>query len=222
MKLQKLGGIAAIAGTCLYILYRMLYIFIQTRFGELDEPAKVINAVAAAQVDFYVLNLVYIVANISGIIFLYALYERLKKDAPHLSRILLITAFVGTAFYIAGSMIYIKAISIIVPVKDATAYRAIDAAVSGMISFGDHAWGWVYLLIGCAVLKSKAFSLSLGWLALLVGILWIPWFILSQFGFDLIGLLSLLPFFISTIWLGIELLRQKHSDLTGAGPHTSV
>jgi len=209
MKLQKLGGIAAIAGTCLYILYRVLYIFIQARFGELDEPAKVINAVAAAPVNFYVLNLVYIFANVSGIIFFYALYERLKENAPHLSRIMLSTAFVGTAFYIAGSMIYIEAISMIVPVKDVTAYRAIDAAVSGMSSFGDHSWGWMYLLIGCAVLKTKAFSPILGWLSVIVGILWIPWFILSQFGFDMVGLFSLLPFIISTIWFGISLFRIK-------------
>ncbi|MBN1905136.1 MAG: hypothetical protein JW927_08570 [Deltaproteobacteria bacterium] len=222
MKLQRLGGIAAIAGTCLYILYRLLYLFIQARFGELDEPAKVINAVAAAPADFYVLNLIYIAANILGIIFFYALYERLKENAPHLSGIMLKTAFVGTAFYIAGSMIYIKAISMIAPAKDASAYRAIDAAVAGMNSFGDHTWGWVYLLIGCTVLKTKAFSPIPGWLSVVVGIFWIPWFILSQFGFDMIGLFSLLPFIISTIWLGIELLRQKHSYLTAAVPHTSV
>jgi hypothetical protein len=209
MKLQKLGGIAAIASIIMTIAYYMFFSLIQEKFGDLSDPAKVITAVATAPVKFYILNLMAILANLLGMFFICALYKLLKNDAPDLSLIMLIAASWATALYMVLGMIFISAINMIVPVKDVSAYRAMDVIITGMTSMSDHAWGWVYLLIGCVVLKIKTFSSILGWISILVGVFWIPWFIIKPFGFELIGTISLVPFIISTIWFGIELLRQK-------------
>jgi hypothetical protein len=210
MKLRKLGGIAAIVGTCMYILYRVLLTgIVLTHFGTSDEPAKLIAGLATASTDFYVLNLLYIIIFILAVVYVYAFYERLKDNAPHLSRSMLITAFLGTASMIAFSMMNIKELSMIVPVKDASAFLAVQAVASGMNSLGDHAWGWAYLLLGCAVLKTRAFSRIPGWLAILTGIMWISLIFVSQFSNGLVGLFSMVPYIISTIWLGIALLRQE-------------
>lgn len=122
---------------------------------------------------------------------------------------MLIAASWATALYMVLAMIFISAITMIIPVKDVSAYRAMDTIITGMTSMSDHAWGWAYLLIGCMVLKTNTFSNILGWISILVGVFWIPWFILKPFGLDLIGTISLVPFIISTIWFGIILLRQK-------------
>jgi hypothetical protein len=209
MKLQKLGGIAGIASVCMTIAYYTFFSMTQENLGDMSDPAKVITAVATVPVNFYVLNLMAILANLLGMIFICALYKRLKDDAPNLALIMLIAASWATALYMVLGMIFISAITMIVPVQDVSAYRAMDTIIVGMTSMSDHAWGWVYLLLGCVVLKIKAFSAILGWMSILVGIFWIPWFILKPFGFDLIGTVSLVPFIISTIWLGVELLRQK-------------
>jgi hypothetical protein len=220
MKLQKLGGIAAIASVCMTIAYYMFFSLIQEKLGDMSDPIKVIAAVTTAPVNFYVLNLMTILANLLGMIFICALYKRLKNYAPNLALIMLIAASWATALYMVLGMIFINAITIIVPARDASAYRAMNAIIAGMTSMSDHAWGWVYLLLGCVVLKIKAYSTILGWMSILVGVFWIPWFILKPFGFDLIGTVSLAPFIISTIWFGVKLLRQKQSEPLGAEQHT--
>ncbi len=209
MKLQKLGGIAGIVLICTYILYRVLLQNIFAHIDDSNDPAKMITALATASSQFYVLNIVNIISFIMGIIFIYVLYDRLKDNAPHLSRIMLIMVFVGSAFPIAWSMINIKELSMIVPAKNVSAYLAVQVASSGINSLGDHAWGWVYLLMGCAVLKTKSFSAIPGWLAILTGIMWIPLFAVIPILFSWIGFLSQGPYIASTIWLGVELLRQK-------------
>ncbi len=210
MKLRKLGGIAAIVGTCMYILYRVLLTnIVLAHFGNSDDPAKALAALVTVTDDFYALNFMYIIIFILAVVYVYAFYERLKDNAPHLSRIMLIAAFLGTASMIVFSMLNIKELSMIVPVRDASAFLAVQVVTSGMNSFGDHAWGWTYLLLGSAALKTNAFSRIPSWLAILTGIMWISLIFINQFSNGLVGLISMAPYIISTIWMGIALLRQK-------------
>ena len=76
MKLQKLGGIAAIASVCMTIAYYMSFSLIQEKLGDMSDPVKVITAVATAPFDFYVLNLMAILANLLGMIFICVLYKQ--------------------------------------------------------------------------------------------------------------------------------------------------
>jgi len=82
-----------------------------------------------------------IFANLLGMIFICALHELLKDDVPNLARIMLIAASFATALYMVPGMMYINAIAMIVPVKDASAYRAMETTIAGMTSMSDHAWG---------------------------------------------------------------------------------
>lgn len=74
MKLQKLGGIAAIASVCMTIAYYTFFSMTQGKLGDMSDPGKVISAVATAPVNFYILNLMAILANLLGMIFICALY----------------------------------------------------------------------------------------------------------------------------------------------------
>jgi hypothetical protein len=137
----------------------------------------------------------------------------MQANAPYLTRLMLIAASTSAAMTIAESIINLKSIKMIIPQQDISAFRACWAVNLGLDSAAFHALAWASLFLGCAVLKTRAFSRVLGWLFFLVGILWIPNFFLVQIGFARgsyrIGLLS---FCVAIVWIGIALLRQKQSQ----------
>jgi len=55
MKLQKLGGYAAIASLCAYIVGVLYIIFIQPN-GFSDDPAKAMAAISASPGEFYMIT----------------------------------------------------------------------------------------------------------------------------------------------------------------------
>jgi hypothetical protein len=210
MKLQRLGGYAAIASICVYTVLIAFASLRLRHFGDLSDPLKAMAARSAAPADFYVINLLLIVGYILWLILTFALHERMQANAPHLTRMALIAATVGTAIAITESMISTRMIEMIVPTKDVSAYRALEAMTAGLSSLEGHAYGWVCLLIGCAVLSTRAFSKIPGWLFLLAGILWIPRSYVPM-GPQFLSLISWLFCFVSIVWFGIVMLRKKQS-----------
>jgi hypothetical protein len=203
MKLQRLGGLAALAAMCLGIGY--LFLAASVSF-ESNDLAKIMAAVSAAQAVFKVLNYLVIGCYFLILLLVVALHERMKADAPNLARIMLIAGTVGSTMQIAEAMIHLKAIEIIIPMQDLSAYRACVTTASGIGSLGLHACGWSALLIGCAILKTRLFPKILGWLFIAGGIATILGFIspFPRLG-DIIHSL-VMP---ATIWIGIALLQQK-------------
>ena len=203
MKLQKLGGFAALAAMCLAIVY----LFLTTAVSfESSDLATIMAAVSTAPAVFKALNYLVIGCYFLLLILIVALYERMKADAPTLARIMLIAGTVGSAMQIAEAMIHLKVIEIIIPLQDLSAYRACVATASGIGSLGLHACGWSALLIGCAILKTRLFPKILGWLYAAGGIAAILGFIspFPKLG-DIIHSL-VMP---ATILIGIALLRSK-------------
>lgn len=204
MKLQRLGGYAAIASVCVFIPVVAFTILVLKRFGDLSDPMKAMIAYSAAPADFYVLGMLSIVFCILWLIVIFALHERMQANAPHLTRIALIAASAGTAVYITYFIIRTKGMGMIVPTHDISAYRALDAIAAGLQSMAYHAYGWACLLLGCAVLRTRAFSRIIGGLVLLAGILWIP-----ITGLEFINMIPYWLIEVSFIWFGIALIRQK-------------
>jgi hypothetical protein len=209
MKPQRLGGFAAIASVCAYIILVAFASLRLRQFGDLSDPVKAMSALSAAPVDFYMVNLLLIVCYILWLIATYALYECMQADAPHLTRMALIAASAGTATGIAAAIVSTKAIGMIAPMQDISAYRAFNAIADGLNAMGGHAYGWVGLLIGCAVLKTRAFSRIPGWLFLLAGILWVRIPIPIPTGLGFINLIPWIFCIVSFVWFGIALIRYK-------------
>jgi hypothetical protein len=210
MNLQRLGGYAAIASVCVFVIVVFVFpILVQNRFGILNDPAKAIAAVSAAPAYFYVPNLLYIICWILIQIVFFALYERMQAQTPHLIRIALIAASVATTMEITSQIIWSKFDSIVVPTPDVSVFRAFNGITAALNAMGGHSYGWAFLLIGCAILRTCTFSQILGWLLLLEGILMIPNFFFVQIG---IGLITLIIDFLGImlfIWIGIALLQRK-------------
>jgi hypothetical protein len=207
VKLQKLGGYAAIAAMCVGTAGTLaLFPVLQRRFGELSDPTKIMMAVSAAPALFYVLNLSTIVAYFLMLVMVFALHELMQAKAPHLTRMMLIAGSAGTVMVMTEGLVYLKGMEIVAPTQDVSAYRAYTATAAGIGAMGSIAYGCACLLMGCAILKTHALSRILGWLVLLMGILAIIGFMgmIPHLG-DIFHLIAV-P---TTVWIGIALLRPK-------------
>jgi hypothetical protein len=186
MKLQKLGGYAALISIGAHIAVIISEIIVQKRFGdELSGP---------------------VAFSILWLIVFFALHERMQSSAPHLTRIGLISASTGTAISVAYFIIRMKGSEMIFPTQDISAFRAWDAIAGGLQSMSYHAYGWAFLLIGYAIVKTSAFSRIPGWLLFLAGIIWI-WTPIAGPGFMIYIPYSLIA--VSFAWIGIVQLRPK-------------
>ncbi len=210
MKLQRFGGYAAIASVCGYLI---LVTFANLRlkgFSSLSDPIKAMNAMSSAPADFYVLDLLLMFCCILWLIATLALNERMQANAPNLTRLATIAASVGTAAGIVMGIAGTQAIEVIAPTKDISAYRAFNAMTGSLWAVAGYAYGWVGLLIGCAVLRTRAFPKTPGWLFILAGIFWVRIPIPIKLG--IVGVVPWLLCLVSFVWFGVVLLRQKQSQ----------
>jgi hypothetical protein len=207
MKLQKLGGYAAIASVCFSIIYEI----VQGPLTDFVDATKGMAALSASPTHVVVLSLPGIIAGILYLVMFLALHERMQADAPYLTRIMLIAASAKLVVSIIGTIgILIGAILIVVPAQDVSAFRALSAVGFGLYIMRYHIHGWACLLLGCAILKTRSFSRILGWLFLLTGIVYMPATIVPQpLQGSLLLVTAALLSVVATVWIGIALLRHK-------------
>lgn len=203
MKLQRIGGFAAIAAVFVSVVYLAFNISVQRRLGDLTDLKAIMAAALSTPGSFHVLNLLTIVCYTLLLIMFFAVHARIQADVPHLARIMLIAASAGSVMQITERLIYYQSFQTIIPVQDLSAYRACMTTAYGIGYMGSQAYGWACLLLGCSILKTRTFSPILGWLVSLTGIITIPVFLLPQLG-DIIHLLAI----ASALWIGIALLKQ--------------
>jgi hypothetical protein len=201
MKLQKLGGIAIIVSIFVWIAAVLIY----NRFGIPSDPVKAMEAYSTSPVYTNTCLLLISVCYLLLMIFFLALHERMHTDAPYLTCIMLIAISAAAAVGIMDTVVWKTGLDVIVPTRDVSAYRAINAILTGLYNAGYHATMWATLFAGWAILKSRAFSPILGWLSIAASILAILKFIIPQLGL-------VYPFYIAyvaIIWMGIETLRKR-------------
>ena len=207
MKLQKLGGYAAIAGVCFNIIYEIM----QGDLTDFVDSAKTMASLSASPVHSVVLSLPGIIAAILIFVMFSTLHERMQANAPYLTRIMLIAASARLVVFITGVIgILMGDVLIVVPAQDVSAFRASSAVGFGLYIMGHHIHGWACLLLGCAILKTRLFSRILGCLFLFAGIIQIPATIVPQpLQGSLLLVIAALLMVVSTVWIGIALIRQK-------------
>jgi len=205
MKLQKLGGYAAIAALLVMMAMQLdAILFLQKRTGYMDSPAKAMAAMLAMPNGFYILSLLGIIFSLLGLIFILALHERMQANAPYLTRMMLMAFAVFTAMKIAESFIGFEGTAVLAPMQDLSAFKAFTSVIGGLHNASNHAFGWYVVFIGCAVLRSRAFSRVIGWLFLLEGIL-----LMAEKISYILGLISASASVVAIVWIGIAMLRQK-------------
>jgi hypothetical protein len=208
MKLQKLGGYAALTALFLTLAYELLIIFLQSQTAFADSPVKGMAANVAMPTEFYAMALLPIGYSIIGFIWALALHERMQANAPYLTRIMLIAFAVFTAMKIAESFIGFEGTAVLAPMQDLSAFKAFTTVVVGLHNASNYAFGWYVVFLGCAVLRTHAFSRVIGWLFLLEGIL-----LMAEKIANVLGLISASASAIAIVWIGIAMLRQQQPQL---------
>ena len=97
--------------------------------------------------------------------------------------------------------------------QDFAAYRTVDAIAGGLIFTTAHFYGWAFLLMGCAIIRTRAFSSILGWLFVATGLFGLLGFIYLP-----LTAVFLLMICVVSIWIGIALLRQKEFQRSETSP----
>jgi hypothetical protein len=213
MKLHRLGGYVAIGAVITYLAAAIFTELIITGV-DLNDPVKAMAAMTAAPVYGHLAVLLGVVEMALFFACFYALYDRMHADAPHLSQMMLIAVSIAFAISITRSMFWTLGPGMIIPAKDVSAYRMLMTISRCLEVACGHACGWTCLFLGCAIWKSRAFSRILGWLYVMGGILWIPNFFFWGIGFFLLTPIYTTILCVCTVWIGIELLRQKQHQLT--------
>ncbi len=201
MKLQKIGGIAVIVSIFVWFVAVIIY----NRFGLPVDPVKAMEAYSVSPTYTNACLLLIAVCYLLLMIFFLALHERMHTYAPYLTRIMLIAISAAATVGIMDTVVWKTGLDVIVPTRDVSAYRAINAILTGLYNAAGHAAMWATLFAGWAILKSRAFSPILGWLSIAASILAILRLIIPQLGL-------VYPFYIAyvaIIWMGIEMLRKK-------------
>jgi hypothetical protein len=204
MKLQKLGGYAAIAALFLTMAYELFAIFLKSRTAFTDSPVKDMAANLAMPTEFSVLHLLLIVSSIIGFMWALALHERMQANAPYLTRIMLIAFSSYTAMRIVESFLGFQIIAVLAPMQDLSAFKAFTSVIESLHNASNHIFGWYVVFLGCAVLRTHAFSWIIGWLFLLEGIL-----LMAEKIASILGLISASASVIAIVWIGIAMIRQK-------------
>jgi hypothetical protein len=207
MKLQRLGGYAAIASVCAILVSLALVFLRLQRIGDLNDPIQAMSAMSSSPAEFYFNNVLVMVMSILLMIVIFALNERMQADAPNLTRMAIIAASIATALGILSAVARTYAIELIVPTNDVSAYRAFDAITTSIWSASGSASGWAGLLTGCAVLKTRTFQKTPAWLIIWGGLFWVR--IPFPVNIGNIGIIAWLLWCMSILWFGIEMLRHK-------------
>jgi len=209
MKLQKIGGVASIANAVLTVIFLLIFLVVFPRLGLMGpedsmDPAKGIPAWGASPFTFFSFEIIYILYGIIFLLIMLALRERMQADAPILTRVALIVTSVTCTLWLAAGLVEHAVRLPIVNARDASAYRTAMGVFFGLSDGGDHASGWASLLIGVAALKTAKLPRVLGYLTVLVGLLFILDFLSL-----VLGLAGLCVWVIWSVWLGMVLLRTK-------------
>ena len=217
MKMQKLGGYAAIAWICLMVVLSVIQLPLASRYGLTEQsaglnPAKVAAAYSGSPMTFRVVSVLEILLGILFLFIALGLHERMRAKAPNMMRLLIIAASVSCALGIAGVMIAIRGLASMAGAADVSIYRPLLVMQSGLSTASDHALGWVDLLIGVAAISTRALPRFIAYVFLVLGILTVIGFALPTVTGTAGTVISIVVGFliaIAMIWLGIVMLRER-------------
>jgi len=209
MKLQKIGGFASIGFACLCATFLVFYLVVFPRLGLIApsdwiDPVKINAAWNTSPITFVLFNFEPILFSIALILIALALREQMHAGVPNLMQIVIIGASITGALLLAAAIIEITVSPTIASAQNLLTRRAVTAMYFGLIFAGDHAMGWVLLLLGWAALKTRELPRILSGLTMLYGMVLILEFAVRPF-MNVGVILGI----IWGVWLGGVLLRRE-------------
>ncbi len=210
-KLQKLGGVCA-------TLEALIYIFAFITYGAVLVYPEA-NASAIERLDFLsdnylvlsILNLVsYVLFGIVLAILVLAIHQRLKNDAPILSKLAFIFGVIWVGLVIASGMISSVGLNHVMDMGQSQPERTMlfwssISTISEALGGGNEIVGGIWVLIlSIASIRAQLFSKPLIFLGILVGLAGILTVYPLELFTEIFGISQIVWF----LWVGIFMIRQ--------------
>jgi hypothetical protein len=210
-RVQHNGGTAGIiTAVCLALLF-VLFVSSGLDPQTAQDPAKAIPLLTQKAGVFAAIGVLGALAGGFGLVFTIGLFARLRDRAPTRAAALLGLAFVGLTAHVIGSSLLWQGGQFLVTVaaKDQVgashAWIAVSAVAQGLNGLGNAFTGASILVAGWAIVETGAMNTTLGWIAVLGGVVQILQFFSAQQALMGIG------FLLTIIWLawgGSQLRRS--------------
>ncbi len=208
MNLQRVCGVASIANAVFYAFLLVILMVLFPRLGLIGpsdwmDPAKGLAAWAASPATSALFGVNDVLMSIATFLTIVGIRQRLQGDAPALMTVTLIAGSVFSALWLSGGLVNWGSQSSILAAQDASAYRSVMGASSGLRAAAAHSLGWALLLAGWAAFKSRKLPRIPMAIAMVGGLFFLFEFVVTSFGF--IGTVLLA---IAFFCVGIALLKR--------------
>jgi len=217
MRLQKMGGIAALIGAATNLLGAVVFaaLLLPKGLGSEDaDPGKSVALLADnddAMRAFYLI--IFLAFGVALIFLSLALYERLKAGSAVLAQAATIFTLIWAVLVIVVGALSINDLSTVVklhgenPAQAATVWLALDSVETGLGAGGGETivsalW---FLLLSWAALRASALPRLLIYLGVVTGVAGI----LSVLALTALEAVYALGLIISFAWIGIVMLRRS-------------
>jgi len=197
MKLQRVGGFAAIISACVFIAWTPLLVRAVGHgigAGNAFTPERMMAMEVASPVAYHLLSLVMTLGGIMSLLLALALQERMRAGAPNLMRLAVIAASVNATFSLVHATTSSCGYMLLADTKDISAYRAWAVMLTSYYYVLNYAVAGALFLMGWSALRTRALSLVLSCIILVCGVLTVPQVKAGLFLHNLYGLLSLRDF----------------------------
>lgn len=215
-KLQKLGGLSALAAAATFVIGFALYftLLIPARYGSLKVDAVKHAAFLVEHRDTMVAwNLViYVAFGVLLVVLALALYERLKAGAPDLMRTATAFGLIWATLVIASGMIANIGTGVIVelygkdPAQAALVWLSMAFVVNGLGGGNEIVGGLWLLLVSLAGRKTKGLPTSLAWFGIAISMAGLLTTVPPLKELGAVFGIGLIAWFV---WAGIVLLRSR-------------
>lgn len=213
MRLQKIGGIAALYEAAAYIVGMIGFLGV-VDVSSVADPVQKVALMADNMTFLYILHLiVYVVWGVFMVVLTLALYEKLKAGSPAIVQTATVFGIFWGCVIIISGMIHNIGMQNVVdlygkdPNQAGTVWVTIESVLGGLAGSNEAIGGLWVVLSSWAALRAGALSGKLNYLGVVVG---------------LAGIVSIIPavatmfIFIFAfgqivwfIWLGITMLRSS-------------
>ncbi|MGB0937133.1 MAG: hypothetical protein ACPGTQ_06725 [Colwellia sp.] len=208
--LQRVGAVAAILEAVIYITAFIFFGAIWN-FPTNADSAQVFAFLAENRAVLSLVNLMmYVVFGILLAVLVLAIHERLKSNAPSLSRVASIFGIAWVVLVIASGMIANIGLGTAIDISNTnpeqamTVWLTINAIVEGLGGGNEIVGGLWVLLLSIASLKGNKLPKGLTFLGLFVGSIGVLTAYPAHVLTEIFGLSQIVWF----IWLGVYMLRN--------------
>jgi hypothetical protein len=200
------GTIAAICLVLLFILFASSGLDPQSA----RDPAKALPLLGQKAGVFAAVGVLGLLASGFGLIFTFGLFVRLREKAPTRAVANLGLGFVGLTMHALGAALLWQGGALLVSLsaKDQTAashaWIAVGAVNQALMATGNGFTGGAVLMAGWAIVATGAMNTTLGWVAVIAGVVEILQVFSSQMALMGLGFLLVI---IWLVWGGAQLRR---------------